>query len=301
MEKISVFMPCYNAQKYLGQAIESILAQTYPYFELIIVDDGSNDRSREMIAAYMEQDSRVKLFVNECNRGLVYTRNRGIELCRNEYVALMDADDVAPPGRLQTELEFLENNPDIGAIAGKYQLIDDSGCKITTQYPAAFTKSEVRAAMFFQNVIANGSVMYRNEIVKKGAISYRADFGAMEDYCFWCDFLKQSDIVNLNEVLQFYRIHGNSHERITGESQAEKRTKLLDLIHLDLLESAGIQLDKEKERVYLAATHNTAQPGIRGKLALWRAVVQMIKQSKNKDYERELRRMGMRFTLKSRI
>lgn len=301
MKKLSVFMPCYNAEKYLGQAIESILSQTYSQFELVILDDGSTDNSRQIVEGYAKRDSRIKLFLNEENKGLVYTRNRGIALCESEYVALMDADDLAPSNRLQSELLFLENNPDIGAVGGRYQLIDENNSIINTKYPAVFTKSEIRAAMFFRNVIANGSVMYRTSVVKEYALTYQENFKAMEDYRFWCDFLQYSDIVNLDEVLQLYRVHVDSHERQTGKEQAERRKQLMDIVHQDLLKDAGIQLEEEAEKIYLAAVNENTKLGIMDRIHLGSAVVQIIKQSKSKVYYPEIRKMGFKFVIKNSI
>src|SRR5487761_1677094 len=111
MPRCSVLMPVYNAERYVGHAVESILRQTWHDFEFLIIDDGSTDRSPEMLRAYAERDPRI-LLVSRANTGYLRALNEGWPLCRGEYVARMDADDVAMPERLQRQIAFLDAHPD---------------------------------------------------------------------------------------------------------------------------------------------------------------------------------------------
>ena len=106
MEKLIVFIPCYNADKYISETIDSLIKQTFKDFKILVIDDGSTDRSRDIVKQYAMQDHRILLVENEINRGIVYTRNRGLKLCDGEYIALMDADDIAPLYRLDEEVRY---------------------------------------------------------------------------------------------------------------------------------------------------------------------------------------------------
>ena len=111
--KISVVMPVLNGEKYLAEAIESILNQTFQDFEFIIVDDGSTDQTPEILRSYANKDSRIQIVTNPINRGIGYSRNRGIALSRGEYIANMDADDLCLPERFEKQVRFLDSHPDI--------------------------------------------------------------------------------------------------------------------------------------------------------------------------------------------
>jgi len=111
--KVSIVMSVYNAQKYLDEAIESILNQTYSNFEFIIINDGSTDKSLEIIENYAKKDSRI-IVINRENKGLIYSLNEGIRKANGKYIARMDADDISLPQRLEKQVEFMEKNKNIG-------------------------------------------------------------------------------------------------------------------------------------------------------------------------------------------
>lgn len=118
---ISVVMPAYNVEKYVEEAVCSILDQTYCDFEFIIVDDGSTDRTREILRSF--SDPRISLLFNDKNEGNYPARNRGCRLARGKYIAVMDADDVALPERLERQVEYMEKHSDVLACGTAYRLI----------------------------------------------------------------------------------------------------------------------------------------------------------------------------------
>ena len=124
MCKVSVIMPLFNANKYIYKTIHSILNQTYPDFELIIIDDKSLDNSVDIVNSI--KDKRIKLYMNEKNMGIAYTRNRALDLCNGEYIAIMDDDDIAPDYRFKDEVEFLNGNKEIDIVAGNTCFIDEN-------------------------------------------------------------------------------------------------------------------------------------------------------------------------------
>lgn len=244
--RVTVIMPCYNAEKHIAEAIESILGQTYREFKLLVIDDGSTDKSKEIIEKYAKMDDRVRVLFNSENRGQVYTRNRGLDACNTEYTALMDADDVAPKYRLEEEVIFLDHNPGIGAVGGEYQLISEDGKVLGKPETGAYTDKSVKVHLFFHNVLANGSMMFRTEIVRKGRIKYLERYrgSAIEDYCFWSMFSDYAMIVNLPCILLNYRVveSGISHE--SRKKKAALRNQAFDEIHSRMFERNGFELGR---------------------------------------------------------
>ena len=118
---VSVVMPAYNVEKYVEEAVHSILAQTFCDFEFIIVDDGSTDRTHDILRSF--SDPRIRLIFNEKNEGNYPARNRGCRLARGKYIAVMDADDVAMPERLEKQVKYMEEHPDVLACGTAYRLM----------------------------------------------------------------------------------------------------------------------------------------------------------------------------------
>ena len=114
--QLSVIMPVYNGEKYLAEAIESILAQSFTDFELLIVDDASGDGSAQIIRSYERRDNRIRFIQLEQNMGVADARNRGIAAATGKFITFMDDDDISLPKRLEKQVEFLQSNPDIGAV-----------------------------------------------------------------------------------------------------------------------------------------------------------------------------------------
>ena len=123
---VSVVLSVYNGEKYLMNAIESILDQTYPAFEFIIVNDGSTDNSPKIIDKYRKLDNRIKV-LNQKNRGLIDSLNRGLALANGRYIARMDSDDISLPSKLEEQYNYLENNPDIGVLGTWIEMINEDG------------------------------------------------------------------------------------------------------------------------------------------------------------------------------
>jgi len=123
--RVTVTMMVYNAERYLRQAIDSVLNQTFTDFELLFLDDASTDRSLEIIQSY--SDPRIRLIRNENNRGVAYSRSKALPLARGEYVAVLDADDVALPERLQVQVSYLDSHPDICLVGSSCQVIEEDG------------------------------------------------------------------------------------------------------------------------------------------------------------------------------
>jgi len=151
-------MMVYNAERYLRQAIDSILAQTFKDFELLVLDDASRDRSVEIIQSY--SDPRIRIISNENNRGVAYSRSKALPLARGEYIAVLDADDVALPERLQVQVSYLDSHPDICLVGSSCQVIGEDG-SVRFIYHEPTDLLTIRWLLLFGNCFAHSTVMFR--------------------------------------------------------------------------------------------------------------------------------------------
>jgi len=205
--QVSVVIPVWNGERYLKQAIESILAQDFADFELIVVDDGSTDGSAR-IAGNFAGDPRVKV-LTQANGGVVAARNVGLNAARAEFVAFLDADDIAKPTRLSKQLTYLQAHPEIAVVGSHISYFDDGQGLIRTQeFPIGGTA--VALALEAGNPLAQPAVMLRKSMALAVG-GYRAAFklGA-EDYDLWLRLVEKHPLDNLPEVLTLYRIHPKS-------------------------------------------------------------------------------------------
>src|SRR5437016_6143907 len=134
MPTVSIIMAVHNAERFLAAAVESVLAQSFGDFEFIIVDDGSSDDSGAILRQFAKQDDRIHLIARE-NRGLTCSLNEMIAEARGEFLARMDADDLALPQRLAVQVKFMQEHPDVVLLGGAYELIDEAGRALTTLTP----------------------------------------------------------------------------------------------------------------------------------------------------------------------
>uniref|UniRef100_A9AAL8 Glycosyl transferase family 2 n=1 Tax=Methanococcus maripaludis (strain C6 / ATCC BAA-1332) TaxID=444158 RepID=A9AAL8_METM6 len=203
---VSVIMPNYNNEKYLAEAIESILNQTYEHFEFIIIDDCSTDNSWHIIQNYAKKDNRIKMFRNEVNLKIVKTRNKGFELMspHSKYIAIFDSDDVSMPERLEKQINFSEKNVDYGLI-GSHTLIIDENSKIIGYRKYETDLKKIIKNMVKKNQFAQPSVMIRKSVLDDVGY-YDEKYTRCQDYDLWFRIAKSFKIENLDEFLIKYRI-----------------------------------------------------------------------------------------------
>ncbi|MGH6946457.1 MAG: glycosyltransferase family 2 protein [Kiloniellales bacterium] len=210
--KISVTMPAYNAERFLAEAIESILGQTFADFELIVVNDGSTDDTLSIAESYAWRDHRVRV-VTQPHGGISSGRNRGLAEARGEWIAVMDADDVSLPQRLERQFAFVEANPDIALACAYAYNIDDSG-KIIAQFRSPLTdRAVVRDRIERNEAIGfhHSAVLMRRDVVQSIG-GYREQFDGIEDCDLWNRFAETGHGVLVQpEYLVKYRLHGKSH------------------------------------------------------------------------------------------
>lgn len=208
---VSVIMPTYNAEKYLEEAIESIIKQTHLCWELLIIDDGSTDNTQKIVQSYQERDARIKLITGPME-GIAAALNLGIEKSRGKYVARMDADDISLPERLEKQVDYMERNGDVDVCATLYKRFSGEnreGAVILT--PCC--DNEIKAKMIFENVIAHPTIMFRKSTLMQG---WRYDTRVVaEDYDLWTRMIPDLKFSCLQEILLFYRVldESASHAR----------------------------------------------------------------------------------------
>ncbi len=206
---VSVVMPAYNAEKYIPEAIESILNQTFQDFEFIIIDDGSTDRTWEIIQEYAKMDGRIISVRNEKNLKICKTLNKGVGLSKGIYIARMDSDDWSCPDRFEKQVEFMEKHEDVVVSGGYVEVTDEN---LSTLYLKKYPTldKDIRKKMFIYNPFTHPCVIFRSEIIKSEDPIYNHDFYDAEDYDLYFRLGKKGKLANINKVLLKYRVSSGS-------------------------------------------------------------------------------------------
>jgi glycosyltransferase involved in cell wall biosynthesis len=226
---VSVIMPNYNGAKYISEAIESVISQTYPFWELIIVDDCSTDNSVNIIDEYVAKDKRTKLIKLPNNTGTAIARNTGIEVAIGQYIAFLDCDDVWLPYKLQKQVQFMRDN-DIALTYSAYYVIDEYG--------------NVKGIRNIKERISYKDLLKTNWIGNLTGIYNAQKFGKIlmenvrhEDYTLWLKILKKVKYAfGINEPLAKYRVLSSSYssnkfKAIKWMWNIYRRIERLDLLH----------------------------------------------------------------------
>lgn len=203
---VSVLMPAYNMDRFLPAAMDSIFGQTFPDFEVVVVDDGSTDSTGEVLAGY--EDPRLHIVRHGRNNGLAAAYNTAINAARGEYVAVMDADDVSLPTRLERQMEFLAANPHVGVLGANYQPIDDHGRPSGPPTAVPTLSGHIHWMLHMHNCVNHPAAMIRRALlVSLGG--YR-DAAAALDYDLWVRAAPMTRLANLSDVLVLYRQHDSN-------------------------------------------------------------------------------------------
>lgn len=218
MPLVSVVLPTYNRATLLSRAIESILAQDYPNFELIIVDDGSTDNSPQIIAQYVKKSSKIRTFRNPQNKGISFSRNVGNKMALGKYIAVMDSDDISMPHRLRTEVQYLEKHPDIVGV---------SSSMTNLKTGKDIFKPHLNPFFLFDNTFGHPQTMVRKSFLDEHAIEYDETYIASVDYDFWAKVFMAGGRLSVltSEQLVSYRGHGENPPAYYKE-QSENRKKV---------------------------------------------------------------------------
>jgi glycosyltransferase involved in cell wall biosynthesis len=210
-EKVAIVMPVHNGQSFLAEAIESILAQTHENFLLIAIDDGSTDKSSEILAQYAANDTRIEIITQE-NQGIGATKNRGLCHAKTEWVFFIDQDDIMFPNRIERQLEFIRRHPEIRVCSCLATYIDEKGRMFGTTSNSVPTPDDGEAHIRRGEpigILQPGAVLHRETITSIGG--YRNQFSPADDIDLWTRVAEQGHLImSQNEVLMKYRIHDKS-------------------------------------------------------------------------------------------
>jgi glycosyltransferase involved in cell wall biosynthesis len=205
MPGVTVLMPVFNGERFLREAIDSLLQQTYRDFELLILNDGSTDGSRAIVRSYA--DPRIRLIEHERNRGLTATLNRGLAEASSDLIARQDADDLSSPNRLAKQVEFFKLHPDVALVGTQARFIDERGYSSGGILQRACSHDSIKWDLLFDNSFTHSSVMFRKRVVRGELGGYDETFSYCQDYELWSRIATSHHVANLSESLVGYRVH----------------------------------------------------------------------------------------------
>ncbi len=219
---VSVVLPVYNGEMYIAQAVDSILNQTFKDFELIVINDGSTDKTAEILNKYT--DPRLQIITQE-NKGLVAALNRGIEAARGTYIARQDADDASLPERLQLQSHYLQQHAETVIVGSSMSVMNKQGT-ITHKHSVLLHDPELRQELLIRSPFAHGSVMFKKSAALTAGL-YQQNFWPAEDYELWLRLSEHGKLANLDDYLYIYREHSGG----ISASNQKRQHDAVELVH----------------------------------------------------------------------
>lgn len=230
-KKVSIILPVYNGAECVSNSIDSVLAQTYENFELVVVNDCSTDNTLDILNEYAKKDSRVKVFTNEENKKLPRTLNAGFEKATGDYLTWTSDDNMYRPEAIAQMVQFLDENPEVGLVYCDMTVRNELGDEVKEDVKVAAPVKDLR----FRS-ICGACFMYRSEVAAKAG-EYNPDLFLAEDYEYWIRISKVAAMAPLHKDLYIYRLQGQS---LTGSLKWERikaqKLKAIEL-HFDYLYS----------------------------------------------------------------
>lgn len=220
MSEVTIVLPVFNGERYLREAIDSVLAQSYRDFELWVVNDGSTDSTVDIIDSY--KDPRVHRIDNPHNLGLVATLNRAFAMVESPFIARMDDDDLWHERKLELQIALLKSQPDVGVCGTSIHKFGD----LDAVHIFPENSDALKVGLLFYCMMSHPSVVYRRNMLVETGLTYQQDYFPAEDYKMWIDVLKHSKILNLQQPLVEYRQHGSQICRERKEEQVLLERKL---------------------------------------------------------------------------
>ena len=207
---ITILLPCRNAERYLVETLDSLINQTYANIEIICIDDGSTDKTPDILQQYSFKDQRIRFYQNEKNIKLIATLNRGIALAQGEYIARIDADDIALPDRIERQLLFIKkSNADL--VSGSVIVIDENGKELEVIKPRGYTHNVIEWLALFSNPMGHPSVFGKTDVFKKNNYLQSEVALHAEDYEIWARMIRNGvKMANTDDILIKYRVNPQS-------------------------------------------------------------------------------------------
>jgi len=246
---VSVIIPCYNGEKFIGEAIDSVLNQTYQNWELIIVDDGSTDNSKDIILKYTTINNKITLTEHKCNKGIAKTKNAGIANTRGKYIAFLDQDDIWLQQKLELQIKcFEEESNDIGVVCTG-MIFTDSNMKPLNVFRGFNGKDQKKLikSLYLETTNSSSIMMVRKECFD-GIGIFNEDLVGWDDYEFLMRLATISQIKYISKPLVKKRIHQNNAQRLIAvQNETEKVFSRIVMLHPFLKKYKNL---KESNRLY---------------------------------------------------
>lgn len=238
--EISVIMPVFNSERFLGLSIDSILNQSHPSLELIIINDGSTDESEKIITSF--NDKRIVYLKNHENLKIAKSLNIAISHAKGKYIARMDADDIAHPDRLKIQFDFMEANAHVDACGSWITAFDTNGDHRLIKYP--IQHEEIKIRLIFECPIAHPTVFAKSKFFKENI--YEELYIPAEDYKLWSDAIEKHRFHNIPAPLLSYRIHSDQ----TSHKQYNTQGEIADSIRNEILARLDIIATREEAAIH---------------------------------------------------
>ena len=269
--KVTVLMSVYNGEKYLPEAVDSILNQTFEDFQFLIIDDGSTDSSLEILRFY--NDSRIRIIENKINIGLIKSLNKGLKLAKSKYIARMDADDISMPLRLEKQVALMDSHPEIGVCGTWVEAFYGE----TSIWEKPREHDSIFAGMLFDNMVNHPTVIIRMDAVSALKAYYEDAYIHAEDYEYWIRLLLSGvRFTNIGEALLRHRVHEEKVSIVYNAILMKNTEK----IRLKLLAYLGINPEEEEVLVHnIIANRRTSDIKHIERAAIW---LNKIKEANNK-------------------
>lgn len=229
---ISVIMPVYNGEKFLGESIKSILKQSLTNFEFLIINDGSTDNTESIISSFT--DNRIITINQSENRGIVDALNTGIDAARGKYIARMDADDIAMEKRFERQYLFMQNHP-LTAVCGTQALLINDQSEPIGELRTVTDNDDIGVNMIFNNSFIHSSTFFKTEILKE--YKYSREYQCAEDFHLFMRILLDHQIANLPDFLCCYRDHNNSTTHTLNDKMQRSKYKTQEYLLKRLLKN----------------------------------------------------------------
>ncbi len=266
---VSYIMTAKNTEKFIDEAINSIVHQTYRNLELVVVDDASTDRTTEIIKSWSAKDPRVKAIYNKVSILPPLARNSAAKAARGKYLAILDSDDVCFPERTAKQVSFLENHPEMAAACSHAEIIDVNGKSLGIKKKSC-NISDIRFAMLLQSQFIHSSMMIRKSVFDEFG-GYRPEFMHAEDYDIYTRVLERYQMTNLNEILIKFRANSGG---VTTQSDSQK-IQAESSLKITLRNTAPyISLSPEKTKILTDVMNNKKVPLVKtlGALVSYRKI-----------------------------
>jgi len=247
--KVTVLMPVYNGEKYLKESIDSILNQSYSNFEFLIINDGSTDKTDEIINLYT--DERIKYINDNANWGLVKRLNFGIKKAKGEYIVRMDDDDISLPDRIATQVAFMDLNPQVGICGTWSRTFGDNIKSWDTKYP--IRHSEIKAHFLLSTAISHPTAIFRKAFFTEFKLEFSEEAKHYEDYQLFNNALDHFQFANIPQILFEYRINPTQISSMYSKEQSIGATT----VRKQILKKINISPSEEEIKIHMSiATEN---------------------------------------------